>query len=506
MKGPRQKASLIIVEDQVIVATDLEHNLLRLGYEVLGSTDRGEDAIDLAREKRPDLVMMDIRLAGKMDGIEAAVIVRRELDLPVVFLTAHADEATLQHAGEAEAFGYILKPFDDRELVTHIEMALYKHAAESRLREADRRKTQFLALLSHELRNPLAAICGGLRILDALPPGDKRHRQSRAIIDRQVNQLVRLVDDLLDVARIDQGRLWLDRKSIDLNTLVARSVEDHRILLEEAGVRVFSYLAEEPVIVNGDGARLGQVVGNLLHNAAKFTPRGGTLTLSVVADKALKQAVVQLRDTGIGMEPALLKILFQPFVQADKALAHGKGGLGLGLSVVKGLVELHGGQVSAYSRGQGLGSEFTICLPLEEETTVAKPPGDPQEPTTPRRLLIIEDNADVADSLHCTLEAAGHEVEVAYDAPSGLDKARRHPPEIIFCDLGLPGLTGFELAKILRADPSLHALSLVALSGYAHAEDVAAARAAGFDEHLAKPLNPARLAEILRNPPHSTFS
>jgi len=212
--------SILIVEDEFIVAADLESRLWRLGYSVVGSTDTGEEAVALARKHRPSLVMMDIHLAGAMDGIEAANAIRTECDLPVVFLTAHSDADTIERAGQTEAFGYILKPFDERELRTHVRMALYKHAAEQRLREADRHKTEFIAMLSHELRNPLAAIRNGLYLLDLAAAGSPQAQVSRAVIDRQLHQLMRLVDDLLDVTRIAQNKIQLQRQLVDLNELV----------------------------------------------------------------------------------------------------------------------------------------------------------------------------------------------------------------------------------------------------------------------------------------------
>lgn len=489
--------SILVVEDEVIVSADLTSKLTKMGYEVVGATGYGEEALELARQHRPSLVLMDVRLAGALDGIEAAVAIHRELMLPVVFLTAHSDAATIERAAHAEPFGYILKPFNDRELRTHIEMALYKYATEQRLREADRRKTEFIALLSHELRNPLAAIHTSLSVMDLVPAGSDMAQRSRGIIDRQVKQLTRLVDDLLDVTRITQNKIQIERQKLDLNALVRRALEDHRPLLDSAALRLLTQLGAQPVPVSGDAARLSQVVGNLLHNATKFTPPGGTITVSVDAEVADGQAVLRVADTGAGIEPELLDTMFQPFVQADKTLAHSKGGLGLGLSVVRGLVELHGGQVSALSAGPGRGAEFVVRLPLDEGQISAVPAARLRSKLVRRRVLIIEDNSDVAEALRQCLELDGHEVEVAYTGKEGLDKAQRRCPDIVLCDLGLPGLNGYELARRLRADKALGATYLVAISGYAQQEDVAAALAAGFDEHLPKPLSTARLTDLL---------
>lgn len=493
------KPTILIVEDEVIVAADLENKLRRLGYAVVGAERSALTAVDTAKRERPDLVLMDIRLAGPMDGIDAAILMRRNLSVPVVFLTAHSDATTLERAGHAEAFGYILKPFHERELHTHIQMALYKHATEQRLREADRRKTEFIALLSHELRNPLAAIRNSANVLGSAPQDSERAKKSRAIIDRQVNQLVRLVDDLLDVTRITQNKLHLVRSRFDLVELVRKTLDDHRAFLDEHDVRLATSFAHRPVNISGDSARIAQVVDNLLHNAAKFTPSGGTVTVTVTVavNRNSEQAEVRVHDTGMGIEPNLLEALFQPFVQADRTLAHGQGGLGLGLSVVHGIVTLHGGTVHAASAGSGKGAEFIITLPLDDGPLAEPLVSSPRQPTLRRRVLIVEDNRDVAEALRQSLELEGHEVHVAFLASDGVNLARELQPEIVLCDIGLPGMDGYEVARTLRLDPALRSIYLVAISGYAQPKDVAEAHAAGFNEHLAKPVHPSRLREIL---------
>lgn len=487
------KASVLVVEDQLIIAADIENKLNTLGYQVVGPTDSGFSAVELASRKRPDLVLMDVRLNGSMDGLEAAVIIRRDLGLPVLFLSAHADAATLERAGQSETFEYLLRPFEERELRTHIEIALYKHAAEQRLVEADRSKSEFIGLLSHELRNPLEAIRGSLDLLDMEPPAGEPAQRCLAIIRRQTTQLARLVDDLLDVTRISQNKLQLHRQILELRALVAKAVEDEH-LLQQRGLKVVLKLQEQPVYVRGDAARLRQVLGNLLHNSAKFTPPGGTVTTALSVQG--KQAVLRVTDTGQGIEAELLEVLFQPFMQADRSLAHGAGGLGLGLSVAKGIVDLHEGQVSVTSRGPGLGAEFVVRLPLSDGPAV-EPPAAESAPCSSRRMLVVDDNPDIAELLREVLEHEGHEVDVAYTATEALEKARISPPEIVLCDIGLPGMNGYEFASIVRATPALSAIFMVAISGYAQPSDVARALAAGFDEHLAKPINPTRFAEIL---------
>jgi two-component system CheB/CheR fusion protein len=366
------------------------------------------------------------------------------------------------------------------------------------LREVDRNKNQFLAVLSHELRNPLAPITNSLYILDHAPAGSEQARRAQAVIGRQVGQLARLVDDLLDVTRISHNKLTLQRKRLDLNQLVRQTLADHRTQFAKNEVRVEHFPASQPVFVDGDQNRLAQVVANLLQNAAKFTGPGGRMRVSVAADDATKGAVVRVADTGIGMTPEMLARLFQPFAQADATLDRSKGGLGLGLALAKGLAELHGGSITAHSAGVDQGAEFVMRLPLALEEVAS----ESARSSTPaasgrRRVLIIEDNVDAADSLREALELSEHEVDVAYTGPSGIAKARASKPEVVFCDIGLPGMDGFEVARAFRADDALSGTRLIALSGYALPEDVQRAREAGFDQHVAKPPSLERLEEVL---------
>jgi two-component system CheB/CheR fusion protein len=367
----------------------------------------------------------------------------------------------------------------------------------AQLREADQRKSEFIAVLSHELRNPLAAIKSGLHVLEFGAPGSEAVVSSRTIIDRQVAQLVRLVDDLLDVTRITQNKIQLQRKRLDMNELVRATIEDNRPHLERTGVQVEAGLADGPIYVNADSVRLAQVLTNLLANAVKFTPAGGRASVSVWADPA-GEAVLRVADTGSGIDPALLPRLFEPFMQADRTLARSGGGLGLGLVLVRGLVELHGGKVSARSTGKGQGAEFIVRLPLDaaaaSEARAVLPGG---EAGTRRRLLVIEDDPDVGEALRAALEVGGHEVEIASNGYEGIAKARIFRPDVVLCDIGLPGMDGYAVARAFRADELLRRICLVALSGYAQSMDVTTARAAGFDEHLAKPTSIEKVNRIV---------
>ena len=366
------------------------------------------------------------------------------------------------------------------------------------LREADRRKDEFLAILSHELRNPLAPVRNSLYVLGRAAPGSEQARRAERVIERQIVHMTRLIDDLLDVTRISRGKIHLQHGPVEVGELVHRAAEDHRSVFEQGGVTLGVDLPTEPVWVDGDGTRLAQVVGNLLHNAAKFTDRGGQVQVSVsIGERG--HACIRVRDTGMGIAPEVLPSLFDPFMQADRTLTRSRGGLGLGLSLVKGLVELHGGNVRGESDGPGHGATFTIELPAREPAALNGAASVPREEHRCGRILVIEDNPDAAASLAEALALGRRnvQVEVAHSGPEGIEKARSFEPEVILCDLGLPGMNGFEVARALRADPEHRAKILIALTGYASPEDRRLSRAAGFDRHLAKPLDLKTLNRLL---------
>lgn len=365
----------------------------------------------------------------------------------------------------------------------------------AQLIEESRRKNAFLATLSHELRNPLAPITNSLHILERSGASGAQASRARAIITRQVSQLASLINDLLDVTRVTSNKINLQRVCLELNELVVRTVEDTRSLFEQSGVQLEVETAPDSVFVHADSTRLAQVISNLLQNAAKFTARGGTTRVVVSTNDA--EAAVRVIDSGMGMTRETLDGLFQPFMQAEQTLARSRGGLGLGLALVKGLVELHGGKVEARSEGLGKGAEFTILLPLQLDTSAEIPSTAVCSGSQPRRrILIIEDNVDAAESLREVLELCEHQVEVAHDGPEGLAKAHTFRPEIVLCDIGLPGMDGFEVAKGFRANHDLGAIRLVALSGYALPEDIQRAVEAGFDQHLAKPPSLQKLEKL----------
>lgn len=373
--------------------------------------------------------------------------------------------------------------------------------ANEQLKEADRRKNDFLAVLSHELRNPLAPIRNSLHVLEHTAHDEERASRARAVIDRQVGQMTRLIDDLLDINRISRGRIQLRHERIELGELVRRTVRDHRGELDAAGIELVLESDAGELWVDGDGARLTQILGNLLTNTAKFTAPGGRAVVSVTCDAAARQAVVRVADTGIGIAPEMVSRIFQPFTQADSSLDRSKGGLGLGLALVKSIIELHGGTVAGESPGLGRGATFTVRLPLETALKAPKAPAPAAVASPRRRVLVIDDNVDSADTLREALELDGHEVQVAYNGTQGLERAREGRPEVVLCDIGLPGMDGYEVARRLRADAALGSAFLIALTGYALPEDLERARAAGFDLHIAKPPSLERIEEAIATAP-----
>jgi signal transduction histidine kinase/CheY-like chemotaxis protein len=360
--------------------------------------------------------------------------------------------------------------------------------SERQLRQSDQQKSRFIALLSHELRNPLAPIRSGVYVLEHAPRGSPACSRALDAIRRQTDHLARLVDDLLDVTRISEGKLELRRGRVDLGAVVHRASDDFREAFQARGIAL-RVEDSSPVWLDADETRIAQVVGNLLHNAVKFGRRDGSVVVRTgVVDG---QAELRVRDDGAGIAPEVVPQLFQPFVQADGGgLARTAGGLGLGLALVKRLVELHGGRVRALSEGVGRGAEFVVTLPVATAAAAEVPAPAPAAATaTPAAtdVLVIEDNMDAARSIADVLTMEGHRVSVATDGRTGIAKARDLRPDIILCDIGLPDVDGYDVVRTLRADGRLAATRFVALSGYAQPEDRARASEAGFDLHLAKP-------------------
>jgi CheY-like chemotaxis protein len=387
-----------------------------------------------------------------------------------------------------------------RDLAGRVAAALDNARLYQNLQEADRRKDEFLAMLAHELRNPLAPICNALQILRPHQPAEPDAVEAYAVVERQVLQLSRIVDELLDVFRLTHQKVVTRKETLDLVHLVRQTVEDYRAALDGARLTATTDLPNEGVWVLGDRTRLAQVLGNLLQNAIKFSNPGGRVFVRVGTDA--HRATVSVRDTGIGIAPELLPSIFDTFTQADHSLARSRGGLGLGLPLVKGLVEMHGGQVRALSPGLGKGTEVQFWLPL-----TARPRTPPRTPAAAVpagrkvRVLIIEDSQDTARTLQVLLTRFGHEVTMAHSGPAGVAAARQGRPDVVLCDLGLPEMDGYEVARALRGDAATARTRLIAVSGYGQEEDRRRSEQAGFDLHLTKPVDPIELQRLLASLP-----
>ncbi|MFO1431639.1 MAG: PAS domain S-box protein [Candidatus Competibacteraceae bacterium] len=372
--------------------------------------------------------------------------------------------------------------------------------AESALREADRRKDEFLATLAHELRNPLAPIRNAVELLRLKSPPEPGLQWARDVIDRQVQQMTRLIDDLLDVSRITRNRLILRKEPVELATIVQNAVETSQPAIQAAGHTLTLDLPSEPIPLEADPVRLAQVFTNLLNNAAKFTERGGQITLR--AERQDNKVVVTVKDTGIGIPAERLSSIFDMFVQIDKPPEQARGGLGIGLSLTRALVEMHGGRIEVHSAGLGQGSEFSVHLPLlTMPTPQALKPVDQMSDTplcqTKCRILVVDDNEDAATSLALLLQMMGQDIQIAYDGLEALAKAETFRPQIVLLDLGMPKLNGYETARRLRAESWGEKAILVALTGWGQEEDRRRAREAGFDYHVVKPVDPIELEKLI---------
>ncbi|MGK3996717.1 hybrid sensor histidine kinase/response regulator [Sorangium sp. So ce1024] len=371
--------------------------------------------------------------------------------------------------------------------------------AEAALKEADRRKDEFLVMLAHELRNPLGPLRNAAEILRRSGLEQPWTVQACGVIERQVAHMARLVDDLLDVSRVARGSITLRKERCELTQLVRHTAEDYRGTLAANGLGLALEIPAEPLWVHADPTRLSQAISNVLHNANKFTDAGGRVTVSLSATPD-GSAEIRVRDTGIGMDAAMLARAFDPFTQADRSLDRSRGGLGLGLALVRGLVELHGGAVSAESAGIGHGTSVVVRLPLERGAAPSAARSAPRSDVAARslRILVIEDNEDAAAMLQALLTMEGYQVEVALSGPAGVDAARSFLPEVILCDIGLPGeMDGYGVARALKGGAGASPCLLIALTGYGREEDRRRAQEAGFDMHFTKPIEPSSLESLL---------
>ena len=426
-------------------------------------------------------------------------------DLPVIVVAGTEPLATNDPFGMLGNVSLLQRPLSLDTLRSTVAAGLRARRRQYQIRdllqqrdETDKRKDEFLAMLAHELRNPLAPLRTALELLK-LEPSPQVVSRAKGTMERQVANLTRLVDDLLDVSRISRGRIALQRTVLDAGQRVSDAVSAAQPSAGRKNLRIELQLPDHPVIVDADPVRLEQMLGNLIGNAMKFTLPGGDIRVSLEADD--QWAVMRVRDTGIGIPAGHLDKVFELFGQAAASLDRSEGGLGIGLTVVRLIAELHGGRAQVFSDGVGRGTEAVVYLPLHSQraATGSSVPEHVPRAISPKRVLVIDDNVDVADMLAEYFQQIGHEVTRAHDGRTGLDAAMRHQPDVIVCDIGLPGLDGYEVARRLREVPHLRSSLLIAVSGYGESADRDKARAAGFSHHVTKPADPVALADLIAN-------
>ncbi|MEC5397730.1 response regulator [Uliginosibacterium sp. H1] len=445
---------------------------------------------ELWRNDLRNLLLVPIRAGDRALGLLALANARPS---PAY---APQDLATIDELASRAAIA-----FDNARLYRNLQQEIIRsREAEEGLQDASRRKDEFLAMLSHELRNPLAPIRNAVEIIRRLAPPEPALTWARDVVDRQVTHLARLVEELLDVSRISQGKIALKTDAVELGNVVAHGVETVRPLIEARKHTLVVSVPEEPVWLRGDFARLAQVVSNLLNNAAKYTPDGGRIEL--LAGNEDDAVMLRVRDNGIGIDAALLPRIFDLFAQGERSLDRSQGGLGIGLTLVQRLVEMHGGSVQACSDGIGRGAEFIVALPAYvvsagEGSALVELPRQARQEGRGARVVVVDDNNDAAESVAAFLRLEGHEVKIAGDGKQALACVEAFSPHVVVLDIGLPGMNGYEVAKALRGNPHTSELLLIALTGYGQKEDQAMARDAGFDHHFMKPSDPHALQTVI---------
>jgi signal transduction histidine kinase len=517
--GAGQSASILVVDDIPANLQVLAGMLKDCGYKVR-PVPSGKLALLAARRNPPDLILLDIHMP-EMNGYEVCEHLKADDQLtgiPVIFISALTEQLDKVTAFAIGGVDYLTKPFQIEELHARVETHLKLRRLQIELEEANtrlektngvlcrkqeelsdlhNRKDEFLAMLSHELRNPLAPILNAVHLLRLQKNENQLQHQARTIIERQVTQLTRLVDDLMEVSRITTGRVQLRHDRVVVSGIVERAVETARPLMDQRGHELTVSLPPQPIWLNADAARLQQVVVNLLTNAAKYTADGGHVWLSVQREG--DECVLRLRDTGVGIAPEILPHIFDLFTQAERSLDRSQGGLGIGLALVHRLVEMHQGRVEAYS-ALGHGSEFVVRLPVAP-APAPQPPStfkETAEPAGPSlRVLVVDDNVDTAQTLAMLLKTSGHDVRTAHTGPNALEATLDYQPNVVLLDIGLPGLNGYEVAKRIRQQPVLHNIVLVAMTGYGQETDRQLSQESGFDHHLVKPADFGKVQQIL---------
>ncbi|WAC49281.1 response regulator [Asticcacaulis sp. SL142] len=516
----------------ILLVDDLEENLLSLeallrrdGL-VLLKARSGPEALEILLKQEVALALLDVQMP-EMDGFELAEMMRgseRTKRVPIMFLTAGTADHTRRFRGyEAGAVDFLQKPLEPDILKSKVEVffELYRqkqHIAAQRdalqsafeenvrllnesrkyaeaLKDADRRKDEFLATLAHELRNPLAPIRNGLHILK-MSPNPKIAEDVRDMMDRQMTHLVRLIDDLLDVSRVSQGKIDLRRERIDLQDVIRAALETSRPAIDAGGHAFSLDMPDEAIPVNGDLTRLAQVVSNLLNNAAKYTPDGGKIRLTLTRDD--HEARIHVADTGLGIEADMLPKVFELFTQVERNLNLSQGGLGIGLALAHRLVQMHGGTITADSAGENQGSTFTVHLPVTDIEGLVTEDAAPQVAGGQvLDVLVVDDNRESAQTTSWMLELIGHQARMVHDGMDAIAAAKATPPDVILLDIGMPGMNGYEVCRELRKHTALKDTIIIAQTGWGQERDRKTAFEAGFDHHVTKPVSLDRFTQLL---------
>ena len=531
------RVNILLVDDEPRNLDALEAILTDPDYSLLRATDADRALRLLLDNEDVAAIILDIQMP-RVNGIELARIIKgtkRFRQIPILFLTAHmVDDADIISGYGAGAVDYLTKPFNSQilrakvavfadlfrktralaELNDKLEERVHARTAElekseAALREASKQKDEFLAVLAHELRNPLAPLRTGLDLLSQLQSNAQSQPivgRTLAAMNRQLAHVVRLIDDLLDVSRISRGVLELKKERVDLGSIVQSAAESFRAIFEHKKIQL---AVAPPAAVYGsvDPTRIAQIIGNLLHNAFKFTAENGQVDVEVAREGA--EAVIRVRDDGLGVPPDQLERVFEMFTRIERQRAAADGGSGIGLGLAKRLAQMHGGELTAWSEGEGHGSIFTLRLPAEPADAPAVAPVDPppaaarepraSEKAAPLDVLVIEDNDDVAETLASWLELLGHHVRVAHTGPTGLELALSTRPDVVLCDVGLPEMDGVEVCQRVRASDGDFRPLMVALTGWGKEEDRRRTIEAGFDHHLVKPVALDILENVLNN-------
>lgn len=513
---PELAPLMVVVNDDAAARYLLSRILRSVGWRV-AEAGTAREGLKLIRERSPEVVVLDVKLPDmigyevcrqlKSDPTTASILV---IQTSATFVTSEGKARGLDSGADA----YLAQPFESVELIAMVKSLLRLRSSEMQARQraeelslADQRKNEFLAMLGHELRNPLSAMLAAASMLERGDTSGEEARHTAATIHRQTRHLARLVDDLLDVARVTSGKIQVAPGPMDLGELVRRVSEEQRPAMDRRQLELKLELPEQPVYVEGDPTRLEQVIANLITNAIKYSNACGTIEVKLISvgEDGQSRAVFTVRDEGVGLSAQNVEAVWDLFFQADTSLARSKSGLGIGLTLVKRIIELHGGAVRARSDGLGQGSEFSFWLP-QIEAAVNEPASEPPPETKSAalRIALIDDNMDSCELYAMFLQRSGHEVECAYDGAQGLELIVQGRFDAAIIDIGLPGMDGYEVGKRVRKHFGSAAPYLIALTGYGRPEDRDAALAAGFDEHLVKPIEIARVERLLANLPRAT--